>query len=231
LHDRDSVQQALRRGISVFEGLVQDYPDDPAYARELGMAWSILAENLFRAGDRREARVCFARSLSIFRETLRNQPDHPYAAFVLANILCGCPDTSLRQPAEALELAETLIQLAPDSARSWLVLGMARYRTGQFGLAVSALQETLRKRSTGTMVAATAQGPSTLGLFFLSMAQWRCGEREAAMKSYQTALRQMQSHFNSRDDEERQACAEAAALLGIREQPGPAANEKDARKR
>jgi hypothetical protein len=49
------------------------------------------------------------------------------------------------------------------------------------------------------------------------MAQWQCGQREAAMELYRKAVGEMETNFNARDVEERTARAEAAALLGIKE--------------
>ena len=99
------------------------------------------------------------------------------------------------------------------------------YRTGHWADAVAALREAFR-RAKGSERAFE----HTATLFFLAMAQWRCGEQKGAMESYREAVQRMEHFFDARDTCNRALRAEAAALLGIPEPPTPKAKEQSTRK-
>ena len=97
--------------------------------------------------------------------------------------------------------------MAPNNAAFWNTLGVADYRAGQWKDAVEALEKSLQ-----------LQKDNAWDLFFLAMAHWQLGEREAARDDYRKGVAWM----------EEQKCedaalvgfrAEAAELLGISVKP------------
>jgi tetratricopeptide (TPR) repeat protein len=72
-----------------------------------------------------------------------DHPDTPESMRLLARLLATCPDTSLRDPKRAVELAQDAVELAPRSAPSWQVLGWARYRTGAWKGSIAALEKSI----------------------------------------------------------------------------------------
>jgi serine/threonine protein kinase len=224
--DHEKAQKAFRQGIEIFDRLVQDFPDESAYPSELGQAWGILAEDLYRAGNPRLGNDYFCHALSIYREAVRNHPADPDLPWWLARALCGWLDPKLRNFTEAVELAQKAVQLAPDHPRSWMILGIAYYRTGQWAAAVNALQENLQRTPAWPGGLTTRGRPAIEALLFLAMAQWQCGKHEEASKTYGIAIGIMEMDFSARDLEERAARAEAAALLGIKEPPSLKAKEE-----
>jgi tetratricopeptide (TPR) repeat protein len=89
------------------------------------------------------------------------------------------PDLSRRDPAKAVSLAEGAVARAPNDAKWWDVLGVARYRAGDARGAISAL-ERQRELNNGEI----APTP----MFFLAMAQWQLGKRDQARQWYSRAL-------------------------------------------
>jgi tetratricopeptide (TPR) repeat protein len=224
LGKHEEAQKAFRQGVAVFERLVQDL-SDPVYPSELAQAWGILAEDLYQTGNQCAAHGCYAHALNVYRQGVRDHPADPGIRWWFARCLCSCLDPDLRNPAEAIAMARKAVELAPDRPRSWLILGIAYYRTGQWGAAVCALHESLQRRPV------RSGGPSTRGefgteaLLFLAMAQWQAGKCEDAVVAYRKAIDIMERNFGARDVEACLVRAEAAALLGIHESPATKTEE------
>ena len=218
--EREKAHEAFHQAIAVFGRLVQDFPDDPTYPRELAEALHILAEDLYRAGRLREANAYFSQALRVYREALQNHPTDVEILWKLVMALCGWFDPELRNPRGALELARRAVEVAPQLPRPWLALGVASYRAREWGAAVDALQEAHRHWKEGDWTRAQIT-------CHLTMAQWRCGKRAEALESYQETVRLMEKNFDARDSALR---AEAASLLGIQEPPMPQGKEAKPRK-
>jgi tetratricopeptide (TPR) repeat protein len=124
---------------------------------------------------------------------------------VVSWFLATCPDSRLRRPKRAVQLAEEGVRLRPKTGFVLLTLGVAQYRAGDLEGALVTLE-----RSTGL--------PSRFILdpaawFSLAMVQHRLGSEEQARKSYDEAVRRMESGY-SHDEEIRGFQREAAQLLG-----------------
>jgi serine/threonine protein kinase len=226
LAERDKAQKAFRHAAAVFGRLVQDFPENPTYTRELGTALHILAEDLYQAGRIPEANAYYSQAIGVFREAVRNHPTDSKTAATLAYCLCLCFSPELRDPRIAGESARMAVELDPHNPIAWVALGVAYYRTGQWDAAEGAFHEALRKREFPRRVGRTP----ALTAFFLAMAQWQCGRQEEARKAYQQAVRRMETSFLARDYLARTIQAEAAALLGIHEPPTAKAKEDTRRK-
>jgi len=216
--ESEKAQNAFRQGIGVFGSLTRDFAQDPKYLREQITALCILAEELDRVGRRAEANECGYEAIRRLREAIRNNPSSFEAPAQLASILCSWFDPQLRDPSAAVGLAQQAISLAPELPGNWTTLGIAYYRSGQWEAAAKALQEALRRPA-----GVGNWGPKN-ALLYLAMADWRCGNRHAARIAYDQVQHDRASYLSSVD---RAICAEAAALLGIQDQPTPKA-EKNA---
>ncbi len=188
---RDKAHQAFEQAITVFGRLVKDFPDDPTYAKELGSALHILAENLYLTGRLRDANAYFSQIVSVFAEAVQKHPTDVESHRKLAECLCCWFDPKLRDVVAAVGLARKAVALAPDDRRSWLALGAATSRSGDWSGAVAALRHALQLKGgdwTGVQIAC-----------FLDMAEYRCGRQAQARESYQQAVRLMDRDFNARD--------------------------------
>jgi serine/threonine protein kinase len=221
LGDREKTRKAFHQAVAVFDRLVQDFPDDSQYPLELGSALHILAEDFYQAGDVQEANAYFSRAIGIFRDASRNHPAHGEIAYALAKSLSLWFEPELRDPTIALGAARKAVEIAPHDPDSWIVLGVAYYRTGQWDVAVRAIQEAARREG------GRGKLDPTIASCFLAMAQWRCGRQAEAMEAYQQAVRNMENSFAGRDIWDRAIRTEAATLLGVQESATPRVKEED----
>jgi tetratricopeptide (TPR) repeat protein len=124
-----------------------------------------------------------------------------------------------RNPRKALEYAEEVVKADPKLGDFQTTLGVARYRTGDWAGAVSALQEALRCFE-GEKDFQPGIGRS---LFFLSMAQQKAGHGPEARQTYERALawvkanRQVLEKTAWAGDEMRRFQTEAEEVLGEKE--------------
>lgn len=125
----------------------------------------------------------------------------------LAELLATCPDARLRDPKRAVELAMDAVELAPQSARAWQVLGWARYRTGAWKDSIAALEKSIELRE---------DGGDSFRWFFLAMAHWQVGHKDQARKWYGRAAEWADKNLPA-DAQLRRFRAEAAELLGLNE--------------
>jgi eukaryotic-like serine/threonine-protein kinase len=159
------------------------------------------ADSYLRAGRHADAFKLLDEARAFVR------PDHPYwnqsrldwLLKVVATGLATNADPARRDPARAVALAEELVARAPKEPAHWDVLGIARYRAGDFRGAVAALEkdpERVKER----------------GGFFLAMTHWRLGHKDEALRSYQRAVEWNKTRAT--DDDVIRFRSEAAELLG-----------------
>ncbi len=118
----------------------------------------------------------------------------------------------MRDVAQAVELAQKAVELAPASGMYWNTLGVAHYRNGEFQAAIKSLKKS--EELFGK--------PKSHNWFFLAMAHNRLSEKDEARRSYERAVELMIEQ--APDNEELlRFRAEAAELLEI-------SNEQDVQK-
>ncbi|MEX2188871.1 MAG: tetratricopeptide repeat protein [Pirellulales bacterium] len=156
----------------------------------------ILGALLSGNGRQREARDAFRKSIEL-------AADSPTANNALAWFLAACPDSALRDPVQAVELAKKAIALAPDDGNLWNTLGVAQYRAGDWPAAITALEKSIALRG----------GGDSFDWLFLAMAHWRQAEKDRAREYYEKAVEWMEKH-PSRDEQLNRFRAEAEALFG-----------------
>jgi len=125
----------------------------------------------------------------------------------LALYLAISPDTQLRDPKYARELAKNAVALTPEDGSFWNTLGIADYRAGDWKHAIEALKKSdeLYKGDRASFNA-----------FFLAMAHWRLDEKEEARRCYDRAVAWMEKN-TPEDKRLKRFRAEAMELLGAGE--------------
>jgi tetratricopeptide (TPR) repeat protein len=89
-------------------------------------------------------------AIKLYQEALRLRPEWPAVMSELSWILATAPDAALRDPRQAVRLAERMVQLADGQQASALDLLAAAYAAaGDFDRAVAAAEAALRLAGTG----------------------------------------------------------------------------------
>jgi serine/threonine-protein kinase len=154
---------------------------------------------------RRVAQQYAAQTRRFLDEAARRSKGDPVAQERLAWRLVTLPP-AFRDPARALDLAEQAVKGVPRDGECWLSLGAARYRTGDWQGARTALQKALPLLYVG----------DSTGRFLLAMAQRRLGADQEARTWFTKATRLMQA-MEPHNRTARRLHAEAAALLDGKE--------------
>jgi tetratricopeptide (TPR) repeat protein len=121
----------------------------------------------------------------------------------LAWELATCAEPKLRDPAQAVTLARRAVELAPNAGGYWRTLGVAHYRAGSCEQAAVTLRMSMELGEGGGV-----------DWFFLAMALWKLGDRDAARTWYGRAVAWMVEHQPT-DEELLRLRAEARDLLGL----------------
>jgi tetratricopeptide (TPR) repeat protein len=173
-----------------------------------------LAESYHALGRHAEALHLYEETLALAKAKL--SPTHPKTLLVMNNLawlLSTAEDVQFRDPARAVELAANAAQLSPKNADFSGTLGVAHYRTGDWQQATLDLERAIGLRSPEDSLNANES-------FFLAMARWQLGDKPGARKGFDKGIAWMDKD-ESRQDELRRFRAEAAELLGIREEAKP----------
>jgi tetratricopeptide (TPR) repeat protein len=191
-----------REAIEGLDRLVAKFPQTVEYRR--------LRANLLKAGGR------YAEARDAYRELLKGSPDHAKAHREFAWLLATCPDPRFRDPQEAIGVAKRAVALAPEAADGWDTLGVAHYRGGAWRTAIESLGRGAKLR----------KGGDGLEGFFLAMAHWQLSERDQARSWYDRAIAWMEKN-RPKDEELIGLRNEAAALLGLADQPKPTGKKEE----
>jgi serine/threonine protein kinase/Flp pilus assembly protein TadD len=156
-----------------------------------------------------------------YSKALELEPKAPWVQDQLAWVLAICPETTLRNPQRAVELATRALNAAPENGNFWTTQGAALYRSGEWKAAALALQEAEK------LLQGAAGFNSRLGRTFLfqAMAQQQSGNGKEARLAYDRALQWLETNRKALNedsalaDELRRFRAEAAALLVIEVPP------------
>jgi tetratricopeptide (TPR) repeat protein len=141
----------------------------------------------------------------------RAQPSSVPRDTRLAWLLATCPDAKRRKPAVAVQLAKKATEGPPRVAsRSWLALGVAQYRNGNWKESVASLDKSMKLH----------EGGDGIALFSLAMSQWRLGEKAKAREWHDKAVAWTDKN-RPQDEELCRFRAEAAQLLGVSDSPPP----------
>jgi tetratricopeptide (TPR) repeat protein len=170
---RSAADELFTRAVQLLENLVGQYPAQPRYRDELATLYVHWADALPPA----ERHVAYDRARELWESVLggNSVPEHVqnYVWFLVA-----CPDDSYIDPSTAINLAQQLIDIAPDNPDCHALMGAAKYREGSWQESVDALQRAKGLRG-------FAMGRE---LFFLAMAQFHNGNADACQIALQEGV-------------------------------------------
>src|SRR5262249_27242856 len=98
---------------------------------------------LFNLGVALEGQGKTRAAIDCYRKVIAINPKDAAALNGLAWKFATCADLKLRNPAEAVKLAEASTRLAPQDGANWNTLGVAHYRAGEYEAAVAALTRSM----------------------------------------------------------------------------------------
>jgi tetratricopeptide (TPR) repeat protein len=111
---------------------------NPTVRSTLAMAYGTFAESLAARGE-------FERAIENYRKALKANPEDVISLFDLALLLATCRDRELRDPGEAIRLAEQACELTEHSDPVGLMILAAAYaEAGQFETAITTIHKALR---------------------------------------------------------------------------------------
>jgi predicted Zn-dependent protease len=205
----------FRAAIAIFEELASRYPSDPAPRWNLALSHTAFAVHLAEmGGSPRDVEKSLRRATALFEEVTKEHPKRPMyqeqpaqSRANLAWLLATCPDKQVRKPDEAVRLARLAVDQKPEQGNYWSILGVAEYQAGNYKGAAAALEKTVQLR----------KGGDVTDWLYLALAHGRLGHRKVALRWYDQAVGWMDKN-RPRDEDLLRLRAEAATLLGIKEQ-------------
>ncbi len=126
----------------------------------------------------------FTRSLAALQSALKLDPNDLQACNNLAWFYATGPE-DLRNPQEALPLAQRAVDKATNKWEFLNTLGVVFYRLGEFDKAISTLERSLREGN---------DQAAAFDLFFLAMCHARLGDSAKAKDCYDRAVKWIQEH-------------------------------------
>jgi tetratricopeptide (TPR) repeat protein len=162
----------------------------------------------------------YEQALADFNKVIELDPKYPGGWSNLAWLLSTWPDTTRRDSRLAVKSAKKAVELAPKEGDYWNTLGAAHYRAENFKEAVAALEKSMELR----------EGGDSFDWFFLAMAYWHLGEKEKASSWYEKAVDWMDKN-DPKNEELLRFRAEAAELLGTKEEKTHHNDSKDTKKK
>jgi serine/threonine protein kinase len=196
----------FRQAVEMFERAIQHQlvvrekdPHDSNARTYLSNHYSMLGTTLEQMGN-------YAKALEYYRKSLDVDPTDFNSSYFLAWLLLRCPDASIRNLADALEVAVRATAGNPEDGRNWGVRGAIHYRKGDYPEAVKALKESVRRGGNGS---------AWVGLY-MSMSLWQTGNQTESRTWFERVNKLL-----DRDPIEeylwRPIYSEAAKLVGLPE--------------
>ena len=154
-------------------------------------------------------------AIAAYEQAIKCKPDYSTPCAVLAMILCNCPESRLRNPHRAAELANKAVELEPQASNNWTALGIARYRLGEWEAARTAFEKSLQL-GTGSWGGAF-RWADAIDWFFLAMSNWQLGQHGQARQSYDRGVQWVKTAkpWETNDEELRRCRAEAEELMDV----------------
>lgn len=200
-------EAALRRSLAVWENSSALFSGRQAHLHwNLGEAQANLGKLLFSSGKQGEASELLRRSIENWETAVREDPESIGVRIDLAGLLATSPESALRRPERAAALAQEVVAKAPADSRAWSILGIARYRAGDWAGSIQALDRADEL---------TGKEETALGLW-QAMALWRLGECTRAQERYDETDRKL-GPLSASSEEIRLLRAEAASVLAVRQ--------------
>jgi tetratricopeptide (TPR) repeat protein len=195
-------EAVLRRSVELLATVVASVPSERVFRLALARSTYDLAVLLRGVGRPEEAASTFRDAVQMLEKLSRDYPESQAAYETLGTILATCPAEGFRDPHRAVKLAQEALRLAPESAASWELLGVAHYRAGNPTAAIAALQ-----KATGLL-----DGGRAKQWLFLAMAHWQESHYPEAWQWYDRAAAWVDK-YQPADEALNRFYAEAERLL------------------
>jgi serine/threonine protein kinase/tetratricopeptide (TPR) repeat protein len=157
-------------------------------------------------------------AIAAYEQAIKVEPKYAIDYAALAAILSNCPESRLRNPQRAAEVANKAVEFEPQASNSWTALGMARYRLGQWQEACTAFDKSLQLGTDSW--GGSLRWADAIDWFFLAMSNWHLGQQDQARQCYDRGVQWMKtSNPWQTDGEDLRRCRnEAEELLKITDQ-------------
>jgi tetratricopeptide (TPR) repeat protein len=189
----EEAEKSYLEAISSYEKVIAQFPQyEDLWRAYDGLAHALTAMSRFDQAD--EAR----------RKVVELAPSDAGALNSLAWQFATSADPRARNASLAVELAKRAVELDPKNSTVLNTLGIAYYRAGNWEDAIELLTKSMEGRS----------GGDSFNWFFLAMAHWQLGNKDAARDWHVKAIEWMDDHA-PKNEELLRLRAEAAELLGI----------------
>jgi tetratricopeptide (TPR) repeat protein len=146
LGNHGGAERSYREALAVRGRLADDFPMTPSYRAGLARTHAALADSHHSAGDHPAAITSYRAAADLWGQLAREHPASPGHARDLAWLLATCPETSVRDPARAVESARSAVALAPQGGDCRRALGAALLRAGDARAAVAELDRAVALR-------------------------------------------------------------------------------------
>jgi tetratricopeptide (TPR) repeat protein len=193
-----------------------DYARAIAAFREAVRIDPTSAETNFNLGLNLRFNGDYEAAIPVFREAIKLKPDYARALINLSRCLTLCNDAELRNSPEAMQVAEAGVKLLPQSELSWIALGWAQYRRGDWQKAIASIDKSIALQK-------AAPGGNARQWFLLAMAHAKNGDRETAQRHFERAKSWMDQHA-PKDPELQRIRPEAEELIGKTSRDRPPAD-------
>lgn len=132
-------------------------------------------------------------AIASLEQAIKLSPRHATEAYAeLSLIHSSRPDSILRKPQQAVELAGKAIEIEPNFSNHWLALGIARYRNREWQEARAALDKSLLGAAFGA--GGAFRWEEAIDWFFLAMCCRQLGQEEEARRCYATGVAWMEEN-------------------------------------
>jgi tetratricopeptide (TPR) repeat protein len=201
-------EKAFDTAIRYSEALAREDNAPPEHARRLGVLHFNRGNLLQLSARHREAKEAYQKALARQTELWNRYPEaapvkHDLAETCnnLAMLLADCPDEKLRDAKEALTQARKATELEP-TGNSWNTVGLCCYRLGKWQESREALEKAMKLR----------EGGDAFDWYFLAMALWQLGEKDAA-RDWLARAERWRKEKAPQNDELRRYRAEANKVI------------------
>jgi tetratricopeptide (TPR) repeat protein/tRNA A-37 threonylcarbamoyl transferase component Bud32 len=212
-----------REAIALYEGLLAESPTNPEYRENLAHILSQRGYALFLMDRFGESEQAHRRAVDHSERLVADFPMVPNYPDLLARSRCGLAyvlanrrDVVNRDAAQAVRLAEKAVGQLPKESSVWGTLATVRYRAGDWKGAIAAKEKTIE----------LAKAADAQDWLILAMSRWQLGDKGRAHADFGRALAWMREN-STKDDELCRLRAEAAALLGVTDNPKSAGKKQD----
>jgi serine/threonine protein kinase len=150
--------------------------DDPSIPSETAWINFRLGQLLWWTNRHNEATNCFRIAIDKSETAIQRSPRYGGHRQQLAIILATCPNSTIRDPARALEIVKSTN--AGDDGRRWQLLAVIQHRMGMWDAARRSLAKSIELRN----------GGDAFDYFLLALVEWELRHEELAHQWFDRAV-------------------------------------------